>query len=577
MKKLYTKYIKNKLFNKMLLIYSAITIISIFLLTNIFLSYYIENEIQNELNIHSEVIFNIEKRFEEQNTISNSIINGVNTQSDVTNEIQVLTTSSYEEYLSYKLDRFSIRSKTPIDLKYLLDTMLSNRSDVLAVVINDKDKEYKSEIVLNHNKWYNLKKQNSSMRKITKPIKNVDSMYTIGYLDIYFDINELNKILKNTNLKGDLVICDENKDIVFSSDKNIRKDYIKKIGKESYSPKNNTIHVKTLLDNEPIISLKEDAQTKLKYISLINNEALGIKSIVLKIGIISLICILTIILITYFIMQRYSLKLKKMMRCIDEIKKGNLDARFNIEKEDDELDMIAMGIDKMSESLQYNINKNYISQVKQKQAEINALQAQIKPHFLYNMLEVIRMCALSSKNTEVAGMIYSLAGMFRYSTYNNGSMVLLSEEIKYCKMYLNLCCTRYKGIFDYTINIDEESMDYIVPKFILQPIVENVINHGIRKDRSDNKIQIDVIKLNEDIEIVIKDNGVGINEKVLLMIKEQLVKNLQKTNSIGLMNINNRLKLKFGDSYGLEISSKEFEWTIVKIKLPILKDGDEDV
>lgn len=577
MKKLYTRYIKNKLFNKMLLIYSTITIISIFLLSNIFLIYYVENEIQNELNIHSEVMLNIEKRFEEQNIISNSIINGVNTQSDVTNEIQVLTTLSYEEYLSYKLDRFSSRSKTPIDLKYLLDTMLSNRSDVLAVVINDKDNEYKSEIVLNHNKWYNLKKESSYMRKITKPIKNVDSMHTIGYLDIYFDLNELNKILKNTNLKGDLIICDENKNIVFSSDENIKKDYVQKIVKEEHSLKNNTLHVKTLLDKKPIVSIKEDAQTKFSYISLINYEDLGIRNIVLKIGAISFICILAIILITYFIIGRYSLKLKKMMRCIEEIKKGNLDARFNIEKEDDELDMIAIGIDKMSESLQYNINKNYISHVKQKQAEINALQAQIKPHFLYNMLEVIRMCALSSKNIEVADMIYSLAGMFRYSTYNNGSMVLLSEEIKYCKMYLNLCCTRYKGIFDFNINIGEESMDYIVPKFILQPIVENAINHGIRKDQNDNKIQIDVIKLNEDIEIFVKDNGVGINEKILLMIKGQLVKNMQKTNSIGLMNINNRLKLKFGDSYGLEISSKEFEGTIVKIKLPILKDGDEDV
>lgn len=561
----------------MLLIYSTITIISIFLLSNIFLIYYVENEIQNELNIHSEVMLNIEKRFEEQNIISNSIINGVNTQSDVTNEIQVLTTLSYEEYLSYKLDRFSSRSKTPIDLKYLLDTMLSNRSDVLAVVINDKDNEYKSEIVLNHNKWYNLKKESSYMRKITKPIKNVDSMHTIGYLDIYFDLNELNKILKNTNLKGDLIICDENKNIVFSSDENIKKDYVQKIVKEEHSLKNNTLHVKTLLDKKPIVSIKEDAQTKFSYISLINYEDLGIRNIVLKIGAISFICILAIILITYFIIGRYSLKLKKMMRCIEEIKKGNLDARFNIEKEDDELDMIAIGIDKMSESLQYNINKNYISHVKQKQAEINALQAQIKPHFLYNMLEVIRMCALSSKNIEVADMIYSLAGMFRYSTYNNGSMVLLSEEIKYCKMYLNLCCTRYKGIFDFNINIGEESMDYIVPKFILQPIVENAINHGIRKDQNDNKIQIDVIKLNEDIEIFVKDNGVGINEKILLMIKGQLVKNMQKTNSIGLMNINNRLKLKFGDSYGLEISSKEFEGTIVKIKLPILKDGDEDV
>src|SRR5699024_917963 len=171
----------------MLLIYSLITIISIFLLTNIFINYHIDNELQNELDIYSEVIFNIEKRFEEQDSITNSIANGINTQPKVIEEVKVLVENTYEEYLSYKLDKFSSSNMKQIDLTYLINTILADRAGALAICINNKDQQYISEIVLNHNKWYDLKNEESKskyVRKITKPIKSIDSMYIIAYIDI---------------------------------------------------------------------------------------------------------------------------------------------------------------------------------------------------------------------------------------------------------------------------------------------------------------------------------------------------------------------------------------------------------
>ncbi|RDY29704.1 HAMP domain-containing protein [Romboutsia weinsteinii] len=574
MKKLYYKYINKKLFNKMLLIYSSITIISICLLANIFLSYYTDNEIQNELNIHSEVIFNIEKRFEEQDIISNSVINGINTQKKITDEINMLISSTYEEYLSYKLDNFSVNSNK-VDLRYLLDTMLSNRRDVLAVVINDKDKNFVGEIVLSHDKWYkikNIKDDRNYIRKITKPIKNVDDLYTSGYIDIYFDLKELNSLLLKSNIKGSLGIIDENKDIIFDSGKLLSKEYIKD---DKLMEKTINESIESVYRNDYITYIKEDAQTKYKYISIIPKDDIGLNNIRAKIFMISLVCICMIILTTYVVIYNHSKKLKYMMIAMKDIQDGNLDVRFNINNEDDELDTIAIGIDQMCENLQYNINKTYISEVKQKQAEINALQAQIKPHFLYNTLEVIRMCALASKNTQVAQMIYNLACMFRYSTYNNGVFVKLSEEIKYCKMYLDLCCTRYKGVLDYSIEMDNSLDEYMIPKFVLQPIVENSISHGMRKDVSDNFIKIKVNKIEEHLEISIEDNGFGIECEVLEKIEKELEQNLQKPNSIGLMNINSRLKLKFGENYGISINSEKLKGTVVKLKIPISK-GDEE-
>ncbi|MGL5346457.1 MAG: sensor histidine kinase [Peptostreptococcaceae bacterium] len=576
---LYKKYIKNKIFNKMLLIYSLITIISISLLTTVFIIYYSENELQNELNIHSEVIFNIEKRFEEQDTIGNSVINGINTQPKIIDEIVKLTTATYEEYLSYKLDNYSVAKNKQLDLRYLLDTILSNRSDALAVVISDKNKEYKNEIVLNYDKWYDTKNnKNKYIRKITRTIKNVDTMYNIGYIDIYFDLTDLNKIVDNSNLKGSLIIIDEDDNLVFCYDEVSKEIDLKNIIlQHNDSSKNNIENTSMFSRNDPIVNLREDAQTGFRYGSIIFKKDLDSTHMRFKIITVSLMCVFTILLTTSMIINRYSVKLKKMMRGIEKIKNGCLNTRFNIENEDDELDMIAIRIDEMSENLQDNINKNYIAQVKQKQAEMNALQAQINPHFLFNTLEVIRMCALASKNTEVAQMIYNLASMFRYSTYNNGSLVKLSDEVKHCKMYLDLCSTRYRGMFKYEINIDEKYFDYLIPKFTMQPILENSINHGIRKDSFDNLIDITVFNSENELTIIIEDNGKGITEEDLNSIKVNLKKDLQKASSIGLMNINNRLKLNFGDEYGININSIVNKGTCVEIKIPILRDEDRNV
>lgn len=558
----------------MLLIYSSITIISISLLSAVFICYYIENELQNELNIHSKVIFNIENILEEQDRISNSVINGINTREELINEINVINNYSFEEYLNYKLDRYSLYNKQ-IDLKYLVDTMLSNKKDALAVVINDKNKEFRNELVLNHTNWYEKKNQsNSRIRKITKPIKGKDPMYTLGYIDIYFDLSELKYLLKNSNVRGTLALLDENNNILYSPNYEKVLSYVKE--NENLLNKSN-IYKNNIYKNENLVSVRVDAQTKFKYLSIIEPQDLNIFDVKFKICLLSIFCIIIILLITYIIISNYSFKLKKLVSCIKKIENGDLDTRFNIKNEDDELDMIAMRIDHMSESLKYNINKNYISQVKQKQAELSALQAQIKPHFLYNMLEVIRMCSLSNGNKDVADMIYSLAGMFRYSTYNNGSMVSINQEIKYCKMYLDLCCARYRGILDYKINTSDDIKEYIVPKFILQPVVENSINHGIIKDSDNNLIEINIQKENQYIEISISDNGLGMSDENLEKIKQNLKKDLQKIGSIGLMNINSRLNLKFGENYGLYISSELNRGTIVKIKLPILKDGDEIV
>lgn len=581
MKKLYEKYIRRNMFNKMLLIYTVITITAIFLLSYVFINYYIDNELQNEHKIHSEVTFNIEKRFEEQNSLANSVVNGINTQPRIVEEISILVGATYEEYLNYKLDNFTVSGGKNVDLKYVIDTILSNRKDALAVVINDKNHEFKREIVLNHDTWYDIKNSKGEyphVRKITKPIKNMDTMYTVGYIEVFYDLRTLDKILEGSNIRGDLVVLDQNNNIAYNSNKSLTGEDVNRIFYRNKNDKYSSRNIFGSMDvNCPVIEVNEDSKNGFKFISIIEKNDLDTTNLVTKIIFVSMLCIVAILSITYIAIHRYSNKLKKMISGISRIKKGEFEVQIDVESEEDELDTIALSINEMNESLQFYIDNHYISYVRQKEAELSALQAQIKPHFLFNTLEVIRMYALTSKNIEVAGMIFNLANMFRYSTYDNGSMVTLNDEIKHSKMYLDLCCSRYKGLMSYKINIDENILKYKVPKFLLQPILENSINHGIDKSYDDNLIIIDIVEVDDSLDIVIKDNGVGMDEDTLNETKQGLEKNLQKDKSIGLMNINSRLKLKYGPEYGIKLESKKGIGTLVNIKLPIISGEDENV
>ncbi|MGL4911873.1 MAG: sensor histidine kinase, partial [Romboutsia sp.] len=387
MKKLYEKYIKHKMFNKMLLIYTIITITSIFLLCYVFINYYIENELQNELRIQSEVIFNIEKRFEEQNSLANSVANGINSQPRIVEEVSILVGSSYEEYFNHKLDNFQISGINNVDLRYVIDTILSNRKDALAVVVNDKNREFKSQFVVNRDIYYNVEDMeiNDNIRKITKPIKNMDTMYTVGYIDVYFDLKQLSNITKASSIRGDLIVLNQSNQIVFNSNKKIEyNDIYTMLDNKKYRKVNSKNSLVSIFDDNPIVEIKEDSTNGFKFMSIIDDKNLDTNKLILKIICLSTACIVSILLITYTAINTYSNKLKKMMYGIEKIKKGDLNDKIDIEEQEDELDMIAISINDMSESLEFYIKNHYDAYVRQKEAKMSALQSQIKPHFLFN-------------------------------------------------------------------------------------------------------------------------------------------------------------------------------------------------
>ncbi|GKX27673.1 hypothetical protein SH1V18_01530 [Vallitalea longa] len=216
-----------------------------------------------------------------------------------------------------------------------------------------------------------------------------------------------------------------------------------------------------------------------------------------------------------------------------------------------------------------------------KQAELTALQSQINPHFLYNTLDSIRGQALIDDNDEIAEMVEALAVFFRYSISRKGDLVTLRDELAYIQNYMTIQQYRFNNRFSLEIYIDEEDQkayDYFIPKLILQPIVENSIFHGLEDSLESGKVEIEVIVTDSNLILTVSDNGKGMDSKSLLELNRHIRasnQNLEnneerkkKHTGIALANIQRRIKLLFGEEYGLNVYSTIDQGTDVEITLP---------
>lgn len=220
------------------------------------------------------------------------------------------------------------------------------------------------------------------------------------------------------------------------------------------------------------------------------------------------------------------------------------------------------------------------SQVIDKQTELTALQSQINPHFLYNTLECIRGQALIDDNIEIAKMTEALSAFFRYSISKRGNFVTLREELDNINNYMLIQQYRFNNRFSLEILIDEEDQvayDYLVPKLIIQPVIENAIFHGLEEKVGGGKVSIEIILTDTTMMLIVSDNGKGMDKEKLKELNERIhsdkipVEKKEKHSThtgIALPNINKRIQLLFGVQYGLNVYSTPGQGTDVEITVP---------
>ncbi|MGT2950958.1 sensor histidine kinase [Streptococcus cuniculi] len=268
--------------------------------------------------------------------------------------------------------------------------------------------------------------------------------------------------------------------------------------------------------------------------------------------------------ILYLLLKRvfknYQVQVSDIVETMQVISQGDSVRRINVETKERELLLIADNTNQMLDNLNQNLHDIYQLQLSQKDANLRALQAQINPHFMYNTLEFIRMYAVVHDQDELADIIYEFSSLLR-NNISDEKTTTLEQELEFCRKYSYLCMMRYPKSVAYDYKIAPELRTFRIPKFSIQPLVENYFAHGIEHDRYNNAISVKVFQRNGGIEILIRDNGKGMTEEVLKRLQATLqqrrfVHNAEQR-SIGIVNVHERFVLFFGDRYEIQLHSEE--------------------
>lgn len=408
---------------------------------------------------------------------------------------------------------------------------------------------------------------------LARKIVDFNTLEDYGYLLV--DLEEVileqaySGLLDNENVE--VFICDNEGNIISHTDK-------KKIGSsikdEPYANEvladrfgHNYVQYKTNIGKVAIYSTIENNGWKIiKTISTdyLYREINRIQKYFIFGGIIYSLVIIIYILFFSF---RYTEPMMRMMSVIKRVEQGDLKARTEV-RSNDEVGQLGYSLNNMIGEMQILIDKLVREEQEKKEVELEALHAQINPHFLYNTLNTIKWMAKIQGNTGISKAITALVKLLRISTNLGREMISLREEIDYVMNYIVIQKLRFSKSFNIVYNIDDSCMDLSVPKLILQPIVENSFIYGMEDERLELNINLKAYIKDNNLIIEVHDDGPGIKDEVLESI---LTTATDKTrfSKVGLNNVNQRIKIYCGNEFGLKIKTELGVGTLVTVNLPI--------
>ena len=248
-----------------------------------------------------------------------------------------------------------------------------------------------------------------------------------------------------------------------------------------------------------------------------------------------------------------------------EVEEGYLDTRIETERID-EFGGLAVKFNTMAGKLRDNVERQVKQQQELNDSNIAMMQAQLNPHFIYNTLDTIKWVAKAHNISEISTLVASLAKILRTSI-SSKQLITLKEELTLAQCYVDIQRIRFGGKFKYTVEIKDESENYLVPKLVIQPLIENAIIHGLA-DREDGSIYINVSEENEKLIISISDDGCGMSKEMLERLNSR---DRNKTGeNIGFINVDTIIRLRYGDTFGVSASAIEKGGTKVTVVLPVI-------
>lgn len=281
----------------------------------------------------------------------------------------------------------------------------------------------------------------------------------------------------------------------------------------------------------------------------------------------AVLLVIVSLLFSRFMARSITLPIQKLRDSMEKVQEGDFSISDVVVDSDNEIGSLTKSFDVMTHRIQELMEQNVYEQEQKRKSELKALQSQINPHFLYNTLDSIIWMAEGKKNEEVVLMTASLARLLRQSISNEDEVVPIANEVEYARGYLTIQKMRYKDKLEFQIEVEPSILHIPLIKLVLQPIIENAIYHGLKYKESKGLLIIKGFMKDGNAVLQVIDDGVGMDEETLAHIYDRHKVNYH-SNGVGVYNVQKRLKLYYGDDYGITYESKKGEGTTATITIP---------
>lgn len=561
MNKIRILFSKGTLLNRLLRKYAVIMIGVTMTATVIFSVHTWDQNQKQAENMTSDAVQSTSRMLNDKTTLSRIIKNQLVGDSEKIENVTTYLTKPIDQYLMYVYEQQNSTDEL-VSFPNQIKDLYINYEELSAIYI-----------VLNQlPEYYESSRENKGGEVKAGTPKLLDAFYIklpitqggaeSGSIFIGFQKKELDTILENLTSFNGLSLY-----MISGTTNRLYTFHDNKIAKETFG-RQETIISESLQKNSqlPIANLRknnfvqhQELSDDYRILAVLDKKSVktetGKNLAPLIVGIIVLDSILFIFLYKTF--KRYSQQISVVMQAMEQTAAGNLETRIDTTKTEYELKELSIGINEMLDSINQFVEDIYKLENKQQDAHMRALQAQINPHFLYNTLEYIRMYAISEGSEELADVVYAFSALLRNNT-NQEKTITLKEELDFCEKYVYLYQMRYPNRVAYHFMIDPDLEKIEVPKFVIQPLVENYFKHGIDFTRFDNALSVKVLQEDKRVRIIVKDNGRRMTEKRLKQVEEKLSHpKVELHESIGLQNVNERLRANFGSSYYMSLENNE--------------------
>ncbi len=319
------------------------------------------------------------------------------------------------------------------------------------------------------------------------------------------------------------------------------------------------------------INVKSVGYTGWKLLSVTPEKGLSLNNLKMRLFLVFVLAafLLVLILINTFISSRITIPIQKLEKSVNAIEAGELDTEVYMGGSY-EIRHLGRSIGDMAKRIKALMEDIVAEHESKRRNEFDILQSQINPHFLYNTLDIIVWMIENGQKQEAVQVVTALARFFRISLSKGRSIITVRDELEHVRNYLMIQQMRFKNKFVYKIEAKEDVLDLVSLKLMLQPLVENAIYHGMEFMDGDGEIRVEVYREADELRFLVRDNGFGMTEKqVAALLGEEHHVSSKRGSGIGVKNVMERIRLYFGDDYGLSIWSEPDEGTTITIRLPV--------